>query len=336
VKILANFPEFVETFYSNGLYPIISKIFRFTLGWLPFSFGDLFYLFLIVFILRWIFKNIKFIWKQPKATLLKIVAFFSVFYFMFHFLWGLNYHRLPLHQSLGLAAKYSTEDLVQVTKILINKSNNSHIKITKNDTLPVRVPYSLNELFDKTSNGYEQLSKEFPTLSYTPSSIKTSLFSLPLSYMGFSGYFNPFTGEAQVNSKIPKYKFAFVSCHEEAHQLGFSAENETNFIGALAAMNNDDPYFQYSGYSLALRYCLNELYRRDQDQFKLLIAQVNLGIKKNYRESSTFWSNYENPLEPLFKKSFDTFLKANNQKGGIESYSYVVALLVNYNKKNMH
>jgi len=40
--------------------------------------------------------------------------------------------------------------------------------------------------------------------------------------------------------------------------------------------------------------------------------------------------SYQNPLEPLFKKGFDTFLKANNQAKGIESYSYAVALFVNY------
>ncbi|MFK7747774.1 MAG: DUF3810 family protein, partial [Kordia sp.] len=31
---------------------------------------------------------------------------------------------------------------------------------------------------------------------------------------------------------------------------------------------------------------------------------------------------------------FDQFLKANNQSKGIQSYSYVVSLLVNYDKKH--
>ncbi|NQY06601.1 MAG: DUF3810 family protein, partial [Flavobacteriaceae bacterium] len=74
-------------------------------------------------------------------------------------------------------------------------------------------------------------------------------------------------------------------------------------------------------------------YVRDESSFKLLFESINPGIKKNFKESSEFWDAYENPLEPLFKKSLDTFLKANNQTGGIESYSYVVALLVNYEKE---
>ncbi|HLV63061.1 DUF3810 family protein, partial [Galbibacter sp.] len=41
---------------------------------------------------------------------------------------------------------------------------------------------------------------------------------------------------------------------------------------------------------------------------------------------------HKTKAEPYFKKTFNSFLKANNQKKGIKSYSYVVALLVNYHK----
>ena len=36
-----------------------------------------------------------------------------------------------------------------------------------------------------------------------PSALKKSLLSLPLSYMGYSGYLNPFTLESQANAKMP-------------------------------------------------------------------------------------------------------------------------------------
>ncbi|MBT8272247.1 MAG: DUF3810 family protein, partial [Bacteroidia bacterium] len=52
----------------------------------------------------------------------------------------------------------------------------------------------------------------------------------------------------------------------------------------------------------------------------------------NYDEEREFWMSYQNPLEPIFKVTFNTFLKANSQEKGIESYSYVVALLVNHYK----
>jgi hypothetical protein len=57
---------------------------------------------------------------------------------------------------------------------------------------------------------------------------------------------------------------------------------------------------------------------------------MNPGVLEDYKEAFEFWSAYNNPMEPLFKVFYSHFLKANNQDKGIESYSYVVALLVDY------
>jgi len=40
----------------------------------------------------------------------------------------------------------------------------------------------------------------------------------------------------------------------------------------------------------------------------------------------------DNPLEPIFDLFYSSYLKSNNQPDGLKSYSYMVALLVNYNK----
>ena len=64
--------------------------------------------------------------------------------------------------------------------------------------------------------------------------------------MGYGGYLNPFTNEAQVNGVTPKFRLPTVSCHEVGHQLGYSAEGATNFIGYLVTSESNDPYFKYS------------------------------------------------------------------------------------------
>ena len=333
VKILSRFPEFIETNYSNGLYPIISKLFRYVFGWLPFSFGDLFYAFSVIYILRWFFKNRKRITRNTKSWLIDVFSAVSIIYFAFHLLWGMNYHRLPLHKNLNLEAKYSTEQLITVTKLLIDKSNSTHLLVSNNDSIKVDMPYSKSEIIKKIPDGYDILKNKFPNLAYQPKSIKKSIFSLPLTYMGFSGYLNPLTNEAQVDGLIPSFKFPTTASHEVAHQLGYAAENEANFIGFLAATHHDDPYFNYSGYTFGLRHCLIEVYRRDPALYETLLKTINPGILKNYQEVQDFWRRYQNPTEPLFKFFYNTFLKANNQKDGMKSYSYVVALIVNFHEK---
>lgn len=335
IKLLVNFPDFVEQYYSNGFYQFISKLFRYTLGWIPFSFGDLVYAFAIIYISRWLYINRKRLRKDTKNWIRDVVAALAIIYFAFHLFWGLNYHRLPLHKNLNLNANYTTEQLVNVTQKLIEKSNEIHLRIVKNDTLKVNVPFSKSDILRLAPIGYKNLKQTFPHLEYHPKSIKKSLFSYPLTYMGFSGYLNPLTNEAQVDGLIPAYKFPTTASHEIAHQLGYAAENEANFIGCLAAINHDDMYFNYAGYTFGLRYCLNEIYNRDVCLFEDMVADVNKGILKNYEEVRLFWEAHQNPAEPFFKLFYSNFLKANKQSKGMESYSYVVALLTNYFEKEL-
>ena len=333
VQIISFFPEFIEDFYSNGLYISISYFSRIIFGFIPFSIGDFGYLFAILFLIIGYIKNRKIIKLSWKDRSLKILSYFSVFYFFFNILWGLNYYRVPLFEKLKIEKEYSNEDLLIFTKKLIAKTNSIHSQITQNDSLKVVFPYSQEQVFEMNLKGYQSLSKQIPSLNYKHSSIKKSLFSLPLSYMGFSGYLNPFTNEAQVNDKIPMYNFPITLTHEMAHQLGYASESEANFIGFLASINNENLYFQYSGYNHALHYCLSNWKFNDEVQFKKLLKTVHPGIIKNYKESEDFWDNYESFVETGFHLFYDRFLKMNQQKDGIDGYSRFVDLLVNYYKK---
>jgi hypothetical protein len=91
---------------------------------------------------------------------------------------------------------------------------------------------------------------------------------------------------------------------------------------------------QYAGYHLALGYALADCRKRKDIDSKTLYKKLNAGVLKQYQQVSAFWQSYQNPLEPLFKKSYDTYLKANNQTAGINSYSLVISLLVHKYQKD--
>ncbi len=338
VRFLAKFPHFVEQWYSNGMYPIISKGFRYVFGWLPFSFGDIMYVVLICIALREMVLLFKNRFKTFKLFIIKTAALASIVYGTFYILWGMNYYRLPLHESLGIEKEYTTEELVALAEKLIIRSNALHTQLGVNDTVQVifgandRATYR-DQVFEQTLDGYTSLKSKFPTLNYPPSSIKNSLLRYPLSIMGYSGYLNPITNEAHINGMVPAHRWPVVSCHEQAHQLGFAKENEANFIAVMATQDNKDLYFKYSGSIFALRYCINDLYRRDKVLGEQLTEKMHSGIFKSYKASSDFWDKMDNPLEPVFDLFYGNYLKANNQPAGLKSYSYMVALLVNYDKK---
>lgn len=302
-------------------------------GRIPFSVGEIIYTLLVVLVFRYFFKNWTKIKASPFGFLRNILVVFSVFYFTFNLVWGLNYYRKPIAENFAIRDSVRTQEVIDLAERLTLKTNRLQVKITGDSTLMVQVPYDRKEIFNKTVNGYEQLQEQLPFLEYDHRSLKKSTYSTLISYLGIGGYLNPFTNEAQVNALTPVFRFPVVSGHEVGHQVGYSKENETNFIGYLVTMKNEDIYFQYSASAYALSHCLSSIRRVDEPKFKELYSKINLGVQENYRELYEFNLKYANPFEPIFKSIFDTFLKANRQQEGVKSYSKIVGLMVGYHEK---
>ncbi len=334
VKWAAGNPDFIERYYSQGIYPMLSGFLRLLYGWIPFSVGDIVYTLLVLVVIRYIIVRRAYIRNKPLHFLRNIAVVLSVAYGTFHVLWGFNYYRVPLSKSLHLNETYSYDELLGFTDQLILATNRAQNALAHDSITRIEIPYTRQEMFQKTLSGYRELKVEFPSLAYQRPSIKTSLYSTVLTYMGYGGYLNPFTNEAQVNARLPNFRFPVVAGHEIGHQVGYSAENETNFVGYIVTLKNKDPYLQYAAMAYALSYCLGDIQRLDEAKFTELYARVNKGVQANFEEMNRFWEAYENPAEPVFKEVFSSFLKANNQAAGIRSYNLVVSLLVTYHTKN--
>lgn len=331
IKILGQYPSFVEVYYSNGIYLYISKVLRFILGWIPFSVGDLLYILLGYYIIKNCYLVVKKRRIHLKNTFFKIGAALSVIYFLFHLNWGINYLRQPLALQLNLEkTTYNSGDLKLFTEKLIEKTNQIHRSIVKNDTALINNTMTKAQIKVISRGAYDQLGLSSPIFKYENKSVKHSLISLPLTYMGFAGYLNPITNEAQVNALIPKSSYPATLCHEIAHQLGYASESEANFVGYLAAVHAEDMHFNYSGYLMALRYCLYEISKHSQQDFKTLKSTINPGILRDMKRSSEFWKSYQNWTEKYFELFYDSYLKANKQKEGMKSYNKMVGLIINY------
>lgn len=331
VAVLSNYPSLIDNYYVKGLYPFIANTLRFLFGWIPFSIGDILYALLIFLILRFLRQLIFNKSKKRINIIIQFVAGISIFYFCFYLFWGLNYSRSPLSKTLHLKKEtFDIQQLEAITDKILVKTKYLQRQLSTHDTLPVKVPYTKKKILEMTKYGYQELGDQFPDFYYQRPSIKKSLFSLPLTYMGFSGYLNPLTGEAQVDHMIPKINFPFTCSHEVAHQLGIASESEANFIGFLASAHHKDPYFQYAGYLLVLRYALFDIRRYDTELFKTYLQKVPAGVLKNIKESDEFWKKYENPVEPIFKSFYDQYLKYNQQKDGLESYNQIMDLVISY------
>lgn len=334
IAFLARHPDWVETWYSQGIYPYMARFFRSLYGWLPFSVGDVCYFTLVVLGLGYLIRKRHWIRHHPWGFLRDVIVVFSIVHFSFYLLWGMNYFRQPLSKSLGMKEAYTTEELIRLTTHLAKQTNSLQEVLTGDSLRAVTPPFGREAIRLKTIDAYGMLSADFPEFQYQTPSLKPSLFSTALSYMGYGGYLNPFTGEAQVNNRLPLFRYPVVCGHEIGHQLGYSAENETNFIGYLVTLRNQDPYFRYSAYAYGLSYCLSEVNRRDKEAFERLRDGLNPGVRANFRELREFWKGFQNPLEPVFKSIFNSYLQVNRQKDGIRSYNRVVSLMVSHYREH--
>ena len=332
INLLKRHPQYLEAYYSQKIYPFIFKISHWLFGVIPFSVGDILILALILLLPLVVYKVFLFIKKKKFTPLLinSISIFFSV-YIVFHITWGLNYHRITLNKKLGYDLQYSVEQLESTTLDIIQRINKLHSSLTINDTLAVEIPFTQSEIEKLlTQSKLYDMEGIFPGSVQNNLYVKKSFWSLLLSYMGFAGYVNPITLEAQVNSLMPSLSYITTAAHEMSHQLGIAAENEANFIAFRATVSHPNRYFQYAGYLFGLRYTIGEYFINRPEEARELYGEVNLGIKKNIRQISEFWEGFENPFEVIFKRGYDQYLKAQGQRDGIETYSQMVAYLVDY------
>jgi hypothetical protein len=281
-------------------------------------------------------KSIKVLIKK-KFTLtgfglgfLALIKRFMWIYIWFNCLWGLNYNRLGIAYQLGIRAnRYTREELVEITKILVEKVNASRKQMGGST-----YQYPANkEIYTVAFENYGSAEKQFPFLHYRHKSIKSSLYGKLGNYVGFLGYYNPFSGEAQVNTACPKFLLPYVSCHEMAHQLGYASESEASFVGYLADVAGKDPLFHYSAYFDLYTFANRELYIRDSTAARANFAALDTLVKQDLKAYRKYQTSYQNPVEPIIKIFYDQYLKANQQRSGINSYNEVVGWLIAYRKK---
>lgn len=336
IKLFSANKIWVETFYTDTFYSFFSRIQRIIFGWIPFSLGDILYLIAGGWILWKVITNFRMFFKRELTgklvlkKLLHLTFALIIIYIVFNIFWGINYNRKGIAYQLQLTQlKYDTADLKTLQNLLLIKVNDTKMSIIQiNESYP-----SKTDLFKKAKISYTNAEKEFPFLHYKDLSVKSSLYGWLGNYLGFTGYYNPFTGEAQVNTTVPKFLQPYIATHEMAHQLGYAKENEANFVGYLAAINSPDSLFHYSVYFDLFLYANREVYYFDSISAKEARQKLNPFVKRDIEELKQFALSHRSVIEPAVTWLYGKFLKLNEQPKGMQSYDAVVGMLIAYYKK---
>ena len=317
-----NNPRIVEEYYSEFIYQYIFKFYSMLFSGFSIAIGDLLVLLaLISSIIYFIF-----FFRFKINDFINVFVVISITIFLFYSLWGLNYFKTPLLSKLDIGEiKY--ESLQTTLDQLIDDVNEAHLLLGDEDSTLENLEFDKEKIISELKLDNIKKFDKISTTKFAKKSIIPKIFL----YQGVSGYINPFTLEAIVVEEIPSIDFSITVLHEQAHQLGYAAEEDANFLAFISSINNQDPLIKYSGYVFGLSYLLNEIQINHNDDLSSFTDKINSGIIEDINSRRKFWQKYSNNIiNSLQNVLYDFYLKSNNQKAGIASYSRIVNHIINY------
>lgn len=317
---------------------IVCPIHRFLIactGKVSFSIAELVILLFGVSLISWFLFSLICLFRYSGrlrrgiGILLTLSNMFLGIYSGFCILWGVYYYGEDFRQNTGIEAReVSVDELETVAQYFVHLANQYADQVDR-DTNGLYVA-DRNRILEKSITLYREAEKEIPGLSGPEAPVKPFYFSKLLSLADFTGFFFPFTGEANVNVDFPPSLFASTVAHEIAHQRRVAKEQEANFCAVMASLKNGDPDYCYSACLMACTYLGNALYSEDSGKWNILYSELDDRIKTDFQSNREYWSHYQTPLQEISNTVYEYFLQSYDQNLGLKSYGACTDLLVCY------
>jgi hypothetical protein len=315
-------------FYSQHLFPPIQSFRLMVFGLLPLSAGDVLYLlgglWLVLTLIRWVYfiRKLGAYKERLAGSLLNTINVALFVYFLFLLGWGGNYSKSPLAKSWGLSREKITnpESAKARDKAAVIAFNTFLLeKINTYAPRYIVLPYS--HINERAIAYYREYTDS--RVKQNGLGVKPTMFGYFMQRMGVDGYYNPFTGEGQINKELPVYMMPFTVCHEMAHQAGIAAEGDANLMAYAIGTAVNDPVFLYSAYLNLWLYANNRLYRYDSAGAKRLSDKLNPLTKAHIDTLEEISRKYHGVFSTYTSGIYDSYLRLQNQEEGIKSYSNV-------------
>ena len=260
------------------------------------------------------------------VTLLSLAA---VIYAGFCLLWGVYYYGDDFMAKSGLRReKISAEQLAEVTAWYAALANEYADQVPRDEKGVCSLDRTA--VLARSPEVYRGLEQRFPCLAGPAVHAKGILCSRVMSYIDFTGFFFPFTAEANVNMDFPTSLLPSTVAHELAHQRGVAKEQEANFVAVLACLDYADPEYVYSAALLAYTHLGNALYSADHDAWEEVYTGLDEAVKRDFAANRLYWAAFETPVQEASNTVYEGFLHSYDQELGLKSYGACVDLLVNY------
>jgi uncharacterized protein DUF3810 len=340
-EILKSAPGAAERYFSRGLFVGFRWAWDFSLGLLPIP---LVYIALIL-LLGWIFARVAARrrdrrrwapaphWKPSLLSrlgsgLVFVLSAAGAVVFLFYVLWGFNYARPPIEESMDLRV------LPLDQRALRAEAAAALRELTEaRDAIEGAGPGALNagHFPDRVEGDLRRsLSDVIKSLGFpAPGRPRVRRFRPGTWLMRFfiSGIYVPFLGEGYVADALTPPELPFAMAHEMTHGFGFTEEGTANFLAWLACEGSEEAAIRYSGRLAYWGYITVELRRSDPKEFRLLMERLPEGVRADLRAASLNWNRFRGRLSTAAREVNDRYLKSQGVREGVLSYNRMVALV---------
>ncbi len=304
-------------------------------GQVPFSVAELLIALLVLLLVYYLCSQLVRLFTRPHfflrlyRTVTTLLALGLTVYAGFCLLWGVYYYGDDFIAQSGLRSEpISVEQLERVAAYFAELSSEYSGRVARDENGVYAG--DRGAILDRSPALYRAVEADFPCLEGPALRAKGVMCSRVMSYLDFTGFFFPFTAEANVNLDFPAPLFASTVAHELAHQRGVAKEQEANFVAVLACLEDGDPDYVYSAALLAYTHLGNALRRADPEAWARVYGRLNEAVLADFAAGREYWKQFETPVQSVSNTVYEGFLHSYNQDLGLKSYGACVDLLVNY------
>jgi hypothetical protein len=341
-------PGLVETVYARGIGPVLNRPLSLLTGVVPLSLAEWLVTGYVVWLLTAAVIAVRDVRHERRALRnalavggLRVARDAGVLLIAFYVLWGFNYSRATFETRVGWPewSGADVEELAQYTTELIEAGNEAYLALhgVEDAGVPTRLPPDRGALYTDLGEGWRRTVELLdlpPTMASRYGNPKLPLSSPIAARLGITGFYFPFTGEANVRRGVPALTFPRSAAHEQAHQRGIGSESTANFLGYMVCALAPNPHARYSGIVYGQRRLATALAAADRDRWTALSELVLPGVKRDLRHQRDYFRQFEGVGTAVGGAVNDRYLRAHRVPGGLQNYGHAVRLLIAYARLN--
>lgn len=320
------FQGLYEALWFEGAFPLIRSFQAAVFQWLPLP-GYYLMVMLMIAWLVWRFPRkwkVRDTWFTFGRRLLNLLGGLVASFLM---LWGYNYLDPGMGARMNLEKSQLEVELAEAYLDVMDRAMAQRGKIPGIDSLPHIEAFEFNIPEAEIALWVQSV---LGPLGYPGPAKVSTRYLRPagsLRRLGIAGIYNPWTGEANVESALGALQSTFTTAHEMAHAFGVSSEAEANFTAYLACLQSGNPLAQYAAEYALWRGLGREVNKAYAAEDIAKLAEAIPEALKNDRMAIWERSTTHRPYFPeTSTKMNDSYLKLQGVKAGVSDYNAFVAL----------